>query len=75
MKSENVPLLFRDPLTRMYQSNFSRFITETYDVAQIMVYKRLPIPENLQLRMQRKEMMYKRYNYAEQIVKQYEHIR
>jgi len=62
-------------MARTYHTNFSRFITETYDVAQMMIYKRLPIPDSLQLRLQRKDIMYRRYNYAGEIIKRYERIR
>lgn len=62
-------------MTRKYRCNFSRFITETYDVAQLMIFQRLSVPRVLRLRMQRKEMMYQRYRFAEDIVNRYERIR
>jgi len=75
MESDNVPLLGRDPLTRKYHSNFSRFTVETYQVAQTMIFSGLPVPEILQLRMLRNNMMIETYRYVEEIVKQYDQIR
>lgn len=75
MESDNVPLLSRDPLTRKYFSNFSRVILETYQVAQTMMFNGLPVPEVLQLRMLRKNMMVETCRCAEEIVKQYDEIR
>jgi hypothetical protein len=68
-------LLIRDQLTRKYSVNFSKYITEKVDVAQLMIYHRLPIPRRLQLKMQRKDMMYERYIYAEGIVNRYNQLR
>jgi len=68
-------LLIRDQLTRKYSVNFSKYITEKVDVAQLMIYHRLPIPRRLQLKVQRKDMMYERYIYAEGIVKRYNQLR
>lgn len=72
---ENVPLLSRDPDTRGYQYNFTRFMPETFSVAQLMMYEDLPVPKNLQLKLQREEMMHRNYNYAAKDAKRYERIR
>jgi hypothetical protein len=65
----------RDPTTRMYKSNFTKFIIESIDIAQIMMFKRLPLLRRMQVKLQRKEMLYERYMYAESILKQYNLIR
>jgi len=73
--SRTGPLLIRDQTTRKYSVNFSKFITEKVDIAQLMIYHRLPIPRRLQLKVQRKDMMYRRYIYAEDIVIRYNQLR
>lgn len=73
--SRTGPLLIRDQTSRKYSVNFSKFITEKVDIAQLMMYQRLPIPRRLQLKVQRKDMMYQRYLYAEDIVKRYNQLR
>jgi len=73
--SRTGPLLIRDQTTRKYSVNFSKFITEKVDIAQLMIYHRLPIPRRLQLKVQRKDMMYGRYIYAEDIVIRYNQLR
>lgn len=73
--SRTGPLLIRDQITRKYSVNFSKFITEKVEIAQLMMYQRLPIPRRLQLKVQRKDMMYQRYIYAEDIVKRYNQLR
>lgn len=75
INTENVPLLVRDPLTRMYSSTFSRFISETLDVAQLMMYKRHEIPQRLHFMLKHKEMMCQRYMYSDKIVYTYDAIR
>jgi len=48
---------------------------ENYQVAQTMIFNGLPVPDILQLRMLRKNMMIETYRHAEEIVKQYDEIR
>lgn len=74
-KNSNGALLMRDPTTRMYRSNFTKCIIESINIAQIMMFKRLPLLRRMQVKLQRKDMMYERYMYAESIVERYNRIR